>query len=80
VTATDANDPTNTETAQFTLNVAQQGLAVTPAGGFSIPPATIGSNYQEEPDGRSVTFTVSGGSGTEYKLRNSDYFAELTQN
>ncbi len=73
VTATDANDPTNTETAQFTLNVAAQELEVTPAGGFSIPPATIGSPY-------SQTFTVSGGSGTGYKLRNSGYgyFTGLT--
>ena len=73
VTATDANDPTNTGTAQFSLNVAAQGLEVTPAGGSSIPPATIGSSY-------SQTFTVSGGSGTGYKLRNSDYFGALTQN
>ena len=71
VTATDANDPTNTGTAQFSLNVAAQGLEVTPAGGSSIPPATIGSSY-------SQTFTVSGGSGTGYKLRNSDYFGALT--
>jgi len=73
VTATDANDPTNTETAQFTLNVAQQGLAVTSAGGPSIPQATIGSSY-------SQTFTVSGGSEAGYKLRNSgyDYFTGLT--
>ena len=71
VTATDANDPTNTGTAQFSLNVAAQGLEVTPAGGSSIPPATIGSSY-------SQTFTVSGGSGTGYKLRNSDYFGGLT--
>ncbi len=71
VTATDANDPTNTETTQFTLNVAQQGLAVTPAGGSSIPQATIGSSY-------SQTFTVSGGSGTGYELQNSGFFTGLT--
>ncbi len=72
VTATDANDPTNTGTAQFSLNVAAQELAVAPAGGFSIPPATIGSSY-------SQTFTVSGGSGTGYELQNSNFFSELTQ-
>lgn len=72
VMATDANDPTNTGT-QFSLNVAAQELSVTPAGGFSIPPATIGSSY-------SQTFTVSGGSGTGYELQNSKFFSELTQN
>ena len=64
VTATDANDPTNTGTAQFSLNVALQGLAVAPAGGSSIPPATIGSSY-------SQTFTVSGGSGAGYQSQNN---------